>query len=139
MNVVRETNIAQPVDRVWSVLADFGKISRWADNVDHSSLATEQEDGIGAVRRVQVGRTALLETIVEWEPGSGLAYSIDGLPIVREVVNAWKLEDVGGTTRVSLASRIDSNPLVGWIISRVLARESRNLLAGLTAYVEGTE
>ncbi len=139
MNVVEKTRIARSPERIWAVLADFGRLSRWAPNVDHSSLLTEQSEGVGAVRRVQLGRNALLERIIEWQAGSGLAYAIEGLPpVVHRVVNAWRLEDAGGTTDVSLTSRIDANPVLGWVVGRVLARESRKLLGGLKAHVEGT-
>jgi len=138
VNVVEQTRVAASPERVWAALADFGHISRWADNVDHSTLLTDRRDGVGAVRRVQLGRNALLETIVEWEPGSGLAYSVEGLPpVVRGVVNAWSLEDAGGATVVRLTARIDANPLVGLVVGRVMGRELRRLVTGLKAHVEG--
>ena len=49
-------------DEVWAALADFGSLSVWADFVDHSSLLTEQTEGIGMTRRIQMGRATVVET-----------------------------------------------------------------------------
>jgi carbon monoxide dehydrogenase subunit G len=136
MKVVEQIRIARPREVVWDVLADFGNLSRWARNVDHSSLVTTQHRGVGAARRIQMGRVVLIERVVEWETGASLAYAVEGLPIVRGVVNGWTLETAGGTTKVSLTSRIDSNPVVGWVVGRVLSRDLRKLLDGLKSYVE---
>ena len=136
MKVTERIRIGRPPGRVWDVLADFGQLSRWARNVDHSSLVTTQREGVGAARRVQVGRVVLIERVVTWEPNASLAYALEGLPVVRGVVNAWTLEDDGGATKVSLSSRIDANPVVGWVMGRVLARDLRKLLAGLKSYAE---
>ena len=136
MQVVERARVDRSPAAVWAVLADFGAINRWADNVVHSNLVTEQRDGIGAVRRVQVGRNALLERIVVWEPGVRVGYDIEGLPIVRRVTNTWHLEEAGATTQLSLTSHVDTVPIVRRIIGQVLAMESRKLLAGLKAHVE---
>ena len=82
VEIVERRTIARQRDDVWAALAAFDDISTWAPNVDHSCLTTEQADDIGATRRVQVGRNAMLEEIVDWQPGRELAYSITGLPPV---------------------------------------------------------
>jgi uncharacterized protein YndB with AHSA1/START domain len=141
-DVTQATSIACPPEDVWAVLADFGGISRWAPNVDHSCLTTSQREGAGAVRRVQVGRNALLERVVEWEPGERLAYAIVGLPpVVRAAVNTWSLEADSGATRVTLRTRVDTGPrppqhLVARAIGRVMGKASVQMLAGLKAHLE---
>ena len=85
MKVVESLRIDRPPAKVWEVLADFGALDQWAGRVDHSSLVTTQRSGLGAVRRVQVGRITLLERIVEWEPRVRIGYDIEGLPIVRRL------------------------------------------------------
>ncbi|NNE12873.1 MAG: SRPBCC family protein [Ilumatobacter sp.] len=142
VEVVEESRIARPADAVWATLADFDGIARWAPNVDHSSLTTAQAEGVGAVRRVQVGRNALLERVTGWEPGQQLAYQIDGLPpVVRSVTNTWELTSTGDDTSVSLTTRIDagSRPpqqLVARVVGRAMAKASRQMLAGLQHHVE---
>ncbi|NIR40417.1 MAG: SRPBCC family protein [Actinobacteria bacterium] len=140
--IAEKTSIARSPEQVWAALADFGGISRWAPNVDHSCLTTGQHEGVGSVRRVQVGRNALLERVVEWEPGLHLGYRIEGLPpVVRSAVNTWRITGSGEATTVTLTSRIDAGPrppqqVVARVFGRVLARSSRQMLAGLKAHVE---
>ena len=143
--VSESVEIAGSRDEVWAVLADFGAIVEWAPNVDHSCLTTADGEGVGATRRVQVGRNALLERIVEWSPGDALAYELDGLPpIVRSATNRWSLAGEGATTSVTLTTSIDtgSRPpqrAVGRVVGRSLAKASRQMLDGLKAQVEAAQ
>ena len=118
VEVVEESIIARSPEVVWAALADFGSISRWAPNVDHSCLTTEQRDGVGAGRRVQVGRQAVLEHIVDWEPARRLAYAIDGLPpVVRSVTNTWTLEGTGTSTTGNRSSLVMSVMIVSTLLA----------------------
>ena len=140
--VVVESSIACSPDEVWAALADFGAIARWAPNVDHSCATTEPGEGVGAERRIQVGRNALLERVVAWEPGHRLAYEIEGLPpVIRSVANTWELDGSDGSTTVTLTSRIDTGPrpprqLIARVVGRTLGTASREMLAGLKAHLE---
>lgn len=145
--VTRSTTVAASPETVWATLAAFGDLARWASNVDHSCLLREPDPGVGAgvgtVRRVQTGRTTLLETVETWEPGRRLSYRIEGLPpVLRHVRNEWRLTpDAGGTT-VRLTTTVDAGPrppqrLVARLVGARLARESDSMLAGLRAAVEG--
>jgi uncharacterized protein YndB with AHSA1/START domain len=139
--VVEGVSIACPRADVWAVLAEFDGISGWAPNVDHSCLTTIAADGVGATRRIQTGRTTVLETVTEWEPQRRLAYTISGLPpVVRSVTNAWRLDARGDTTDVTLTSTVDAGPrppqqLVARIVCRVLAKASRQMLGGLERHL----
>ncbi len=137
----RNAVVAADADAVWAVLEDFGAISKWAPNVDHSCLMSEQTEGVGAVRRVQVGRSSLVERVVEWTPDLALAYSIEGLPpVIRTVVNTWSLMEMASGTRVSLTSRVNAGPrppqqLIARIAAQRLARASEIMLAGLERHL----
>lgn len=149
MSVVDRTiEIPASPDEVWAVLADLGSIGAWADNVDHSCLLRGGDDGsgagIGATRRVQVGRRALVERVVIWEPTRRLAYEIEGLPpVVRRVQNEWRLEGVDGDagdrpsrTTVTLETTVDCGArppqkLVARLLANRLAKDSETMLAGL--------
>jgi uncharacterized protein YndB with AHSA1/START domain len=141
-DVAEHLSIERPPDAVWAALADFGGISRWAPNVDHSCLTTEQAQGVDTVRRVQVGRSALLERVVAWEPNRRLAYAIEGLPSsVRSVTNTWTLEGSGSSTSVTLTSCVEAGQraplkLAARVVARVLAKASQQMLAGLQAHLE---
>ncbi len=64
-DIDRNRSIAADPNAVWDVLADFGSISSWADNLDHSCILNHGSDPVGTTRRVQIGRNALVERIIE--------------------------------------------------------------------------
>lgn len=142
---VEVTRIEVSRDRVWAVLADFGAIAAWASNVDHSCLTTEQSMGVDCVRRVQVGRNALLERVIDWQDRERLAYAIEGLPsVVRSAVNSWALEAHGDSTTVTLTTQINTGPrppqqLVARVLRKAMGKASREMLAGLKTHVEQVE
>ena len=129
-------------DAVWTVLADFGHLAEWARDVDHSCLTTEQAEGIGAARRVQVGPLTLVETVTEWEGGRSLAYTLDGLPpFVRRAVNRWVLEPAGPDhTTITLTLDMTPGPRppmwpATMIATAVVRRATDRMLGGLTEAV----
>ena len=145
-SVSRGGSIPTSTAAVWDALADFGSIVVWAPNVDHSSLLTDQESGLGAARRIQAGRTTLVETVTEWTPPTStdpgvLTYSLTGLPkVIRSVTNSWRLDADGDRTAVTLTSTVDAGPrpprkLVARIVARKLAAASDEMIAGLTAHM----
>ncbi|OBH54783.1 cyclase [Mycobacterium colombiense] len=149
MTEIRRTRtIAAPVENIWNVLADFGSISAWAGNVDHSCVLHAGRNGqpVGTARRVQVKRDALVERITEFEPPRALAYDIDGLPRrLRSVSNRWTLAPAGSArhpgTRVTLTSTVELGPrpihkLAERVLCSFLARQSDTMLAGLANRLE---
>ena len=130
---------ASPAD-IWSVLADFGAISSWAGNVDHSCILFAGPGGgpLGTARRVQIKHDALVERIIEFDPPRALAYEIEGLPRrLRRLINRWTVEPAGpDTTAVTLTSTVDigsggPQKLAERMLCRFLARQSDTMLAGL--------
>ena len=129
------------------MLADFGAISTWAGNVDHSCLLEHGPDGpaVGTTRRVQVGRDALVERITEFIAPTSLAYDIEGLPRrLRRVANRWTVTpSASGGTDVTLTSTVDigSNPVAGLAeraMCRFMSKQSEAMLSGLAEQVEGS-
>lgn len=147
--VERQATIAGSPDAVWSVLSDFGAISGWAGNVDHSCLLSEQGHDVGAVRRIQSGRTTVVESVERWEPGVALAYSITGLPpVIRSVTNTWLLTpddpSLPTSTTVTLVTEIDTGPrpaqrAIAKVVGRKLAQASVQMLDGLAARMRATQ
>jgi uncharacterized protein YndB with AHSA1/START domain len=134
-----------PVDRVWEVLAELDDISTWAPSVvDHSSSMGGPDGGIGAARRVQTGRTTIVETVERWDPPKVLAYRLDGLPrALQRVTNEWRLEPVGDQTQVTLTTTVEvgSRPpqrLVERVALRRMEKVSDGLLDGLADHVAPT-
>lgn len=144
--ISRSRTIAAHPQAIWDLLADFGSLSSWAKNVDHSCVLNHGPDGgpLGTTRRVQVGRNAIVERITEFDPPATLAYRIEGLPTrLRKVTNRWVLRPAGATTVVTLTSTIEigKNPLARVaerIVSRAMAMQSDTMLAGLAHRWENT-
>ena len=143
--VSRTRTVAATPHDVWEVLADFGAISSWAPNVDHSCLLGHGTDcpALGTSRRVQVGRDTFVESITELRPDTALAYDIAGLPRrLRRVGNRWTLRPgPSGRTEVTLTSTVEiaDNPvarIAERAMCRFLARQSDTMLTGLAQRVE---
>ncbi|RDH79621.1 SRPBCC family protein [Mycolicibacterium moriokaense] len=142
-DVSRSRTIAAPPQAIWDVLADFGSLSSWAEDVDHSSILRHGPDGpLATSRRVQIGRNTIVEQIIDFDPPVTLAYRISGLPTrVHTAVNRWTLSPQSAATTVTLTSTIgvDAGPLSGAVeklVCRGLARQSDRLLAGLAHRLE---
>jgi hypothetical protein len=144
-DIQRTRIIAARGQEVWDVLADFGAIGSWADNVDHSCILSSGVDGaqVGTTRRVQVKRDTLVERIIEFDPPHVLAYDIEGLPrLLRRVINRWTLAaSAGDSSVVTLTSTVEIGPrppqkLAERVVCRVMARQSDSMLAGLASRLE---
>jgi len=131
---------------VWEVLADFGSLSAWARNVDHSCLLQHGADGVavGTTRRVQIGRNTLVERITECVPAATLGYDIQGLTRrLHRVANRWTLEPAApGFTAVSVTTTVEigTNPVAQVAeraMCRLMMKQSDVMLAGLSQRVEG--
>lgn len=145
IEITRTRTIAAKPQAVWDLLADFGAISTWADNVDHSCLLERQgDDGpVGTTRRIQTRRRTVVERIVEYDAPTTLAYDIEGLPSrLRTVRNRWHIQAVDdGSTAVALTTTVDVGPrppqqLVARVVGRVLAKQSDVMLTGLADHLE---
>lgn len=142
--ITRTRTVAAPAERVWAVLADFGAISSWAPNVDHSCLLDHGGDAsaVGTTRRVQVGRNALVERITESAQPTVLAYAIEGLPRrLGRVANRWDVTSAGGGTDVTLTTTVEiaANPIARIAeraLCRFMATQSDTMLTGLAQRVE---
>jgi uncharacterized protein YndB with AHSA1/START domain len=138
----RTCTIAAPIEEIWDVLADFGAISSWADNVEHSCILVTVPQPVGTARRLQVGRDTLIEQIIEFDPPHTLAYRIEGLPRrLGRLTNRWTLQPAGTSTTVTLTSTVEigsrvDQQLAERVMCRMLARQSEAMLAGLAQRME---
>jgi hypothetical protein len=142
-DIDRSRRITADPQSVWDVLADFGSISSWADNIDHSCILNQGSEPLGTTRRVQIGRNALVETITEFDTARTLAYDVEGLPKhVRRFNNRWRLRPVSyGGTVVTLTSTVEIGSgairkLAERAVCRVQVRQSDIMLAGLANRLE---
>ncbi|MGA7050682.1 MAG: SRPBCC family protein [Mycobacterium sp.] len=143
----RTRSIAAPAQKIWDLLADFGALSSWADNADHSCILFRGAHGgpVGTARRVQIKREALVEQITEFDPPRALSYDIEGLPsCLRRVTNRWTLAaPTFDSSVVTLTSTVDIGAhapkrLAEHVLCHYLARQSDSMLAGLANRLENT-
>lgn len=143
---VRRTRIIEAAPQtVWNVLADFGSISSWAANVDHSCVLENGPGGsaVGTSRRVQTGRNTLVERITGFSAPSTLSYGIEGLPRrLGRLANRWDVRPATeGRTEVTLTSTVEigGGPLARGterLVCRAMARQSDAMLTGLARKTE---
>jgi uncharacterized protein YndB with AHSA1/START domain len=142
----RSRTIAAEAQAIWDVLADFGAISSWADNVDHSCLLSPAAEGVGVgtTRRVQVGRDTLVERITDFRPPHALAYDVQGFTRrLRRLNNRWTLDPTSHGTVVTLTTTIEigQNPLQRFAesaVARASVRQLDAMLTGLAHRLEGS-
>lgn len=141
--VTRTAAMPVEADAVWEVLADFGAIVTWADFVEHSTLLRAGPIEPGLTRRVQMGRTVVLERVIDVDAPNAIQYAIEGLPErISSVQNRWTIDADGACgSRVSIATTVAIGPrppqqLAERVLGRVLARRSDEMLTGLATYLE---
>ncbi|MEE2768691.1 MAG: SRPBCC family protein [Actinomycetota bacterium] len=131
-------------EAVWATLTAFDRIAEWAEDVDHSSLLTDQASGVGTTRRIQQGANAITETIVNWQEPTCLAYRVDGLPpIFRQVINQWDLTEEGERTQANLTVQVTATrppaAIAAQIVARAIGRVNARILDGLQVEMELTQ
>ena len=140
----RSRDIDATPERLWEVLADFGALASWVPMIQHTCPLSEQTEGVGTVRRVQVQRQTLVETVTIWTPPTTLAYTIEGLPPIAGVpVTTWQLTPQGASTSVTVSTELDTgrNPvrlLVGRKVLERLGLAAEFMLAGLAERAESS-
>jgi len=135
------TSSATPED-IWAVLGNYFGLSSWATGINHSSPLTATPAGPGAVRRVQVGASVLIETVTTWEPKHAMTYTIAGLPpLALHVENRWRLTprpDRGTDISLELAIEPVPRPIARLLVramQRRMASANRGLVNDLVAAV----
>jgi len=140
----RSTMVAAAPETVWEVLADFGAVSRWVPMIQHSCLLSDQTDGVGTLRRVQIARQTLVERVTTWDPPNALEYDIEGLPpVVGTAHNRWYITATPEGSTVTLTTEIATgrNPAKVLIAKKALEKmsiASDFMLAGLAEVLDAT-
>ena len=141
IHIERSSEIAATPAEIWEVLADFGALASWVPMIQHTCPLSDQTEGVGTVRRVQVQRQTLVETVTVWSPPDTLTYTIEGLPPIAGVpVTTWRQIANGPSTRVTVSTDLNTgrNPirrLVGRKVLERLGLAAEFMLAGLAARV----
>ena len=139
IELTQSRELTSSPQEIWAVLSDFAAISRWASNVDHACLMSEQTSGRGMVRRIQSSRNVVIETVTTWQPEKTLAYTIEGLPpVIKSLTNTWTLKKITQGTKVTLITRIDAGPrppqiLIAKAVGKKMSQAAEQMLSGLVA------
>ena len=106
---------------VWALVVDATGYPRWGPWNDGGYRSQDDEENeVGAVRWLRLGRTTTVEKVVEVDPGRRLAYTVvAGIP-VRDYRAQVDLEPVPGGTRIRWAASWD-----GTILGRMVHRKLR--------------
>lgn len=138
------TEIRAPIGAVWSVLADFGGVAKWAPYMRDSRLIGEQRAGVGTQRGMRhTWGFRFEEVVTEWKDGCGFSFDVHRAPFpMHNVSEVWLAEAENGfsvvVTRVRYSTRIGfAGRIFDWLLLRfVVRREMRAGLRGLKYYVE---
>ncbi|NKI34174.1 SRPBCC family protein [Wenzhouxiangella sp. XN79A] len=120
--------IALPIDRAFELLADHADYHRFP-GITRSELlqeGTPAPNGLGALRRVALGRVVLDEEITGFEPPDRLAYRVIASKPVEVVHEGGVIEltEVPEGTRIRWRSTFELKiPLVGGLVTRRAARQ----------------
>ena len=142
--LTEQTSIQAQDEELWSVMADFGGVYKWAPYMHKSALVGCQMTGVGTCRFLRhVWGFILEEVVTEWTEGKGFSFDVYRAPYpMKNVHESWIAGRENGhatvLTRVNYEMRLGLlGRLLDWILVRhVVQREMRTGLLGLKEYVE---
>jgi uncharacterized protein YndB with AHSA1/START domain len=115
--------IDAPPERVFSWIYDGDRLLQWLPNLVENEVLTAERNGIGSrFRQVYVENGRRMEMVGEvtgYEQGRFLACDIHGRPFDLKV--AYRLEDLGGRTRLTQDSEVILKNLPMKIVMALLA------------------
>ena len=125
-----EAHSTAPRPVVWRLLSDVTTWPTWAD-IDEATYDQPGEPpphGLGAVRRLRIGRLRSRETVLLFQPDQHFAYDYVGTLPLRDYRADVTLTETGTGTTIRWHSEFTSKiPLTGWLLRRGLTRVLRTL------------
>jgi len=129
-------HVAEPPQRVFERVSEPDLLDAWLADFRASRWLESGEGGPGALREVRLKTIAVHERVIAWEPGERFAFAIEkaSLPILRHMVEDFRLEPSAGGTRVlwtiAYAPRLFARPLTPILrprFARMFAAAAGNL------------
>ena len=143
-----QIHIHAPRSAVWKALAAFDRISDWEPGYASSEYATDQREGVGTSRDVQVetplGARHVLHVVTHWDSGVELGWeALDAdVPLIDTAEAVVRLTTSGDTTIVDteFTYNLKYGPL-GRVVDRLVMRKQMKgavtgFLRSLKAHVE---
>jgi ligand-binding SRPBCC domain-containing protein len=117
---VIERTVNIPIERVWSIIADFSK----APTPDISVVVEKKVDpkaaGVGTIRRVTIGKVCVQEILDSANPPNAFTYRILSRAPMKEYRGTVTFTDMGGKTLIRWSADLKPKiPLTGAICCRV--------------------
>ena len=133
--------------KVWEIVSNLRDIYKFHPGVSKSYYTTDNTEGVGAARICELQPAGkILETVKNWEDGSGFLLQIDPIekaPPVKEFSGHFQLEEVNThTTQVSLTIKYEMKlGLIGDFLNKLIIRSKMEegidaLLTGLKVHTE---
>jgi len=143
----KQITINASKQKVWDIVSNLGDIYKFHPGVSKSYYTTEEAEGVGAARICELLPAGkILETVKNWEEGSGFLLQIDPIekaPPVKNFCGHFELEEINHhSTKVSLTIRYRMKlGIAGNILNKLVIRSKmedgiEDLLTGLRVYTE---
>jgi Polyketide cyclase / dehydrase and lipid transport len=137
-----ELDTPASIEALWDTLEDSATWASWGpwntSEVERSGDTTRA--GVGAVRRLRIGRRVLREQTSYSEPMRELRYRVlEGLP-VRDYEGVVELQRLGSTTHVTWRSSFRGKPSVlGPLLRRSLQSQFPGIVQAFAAAAEARD
>ncbi|MFQ6011501.1 MAG: SRPBCC family protein [Nitrososphaerales archaeon] len=129
--------INAPQSVVWTILADFGGLSKWSPLVITSTSISPMNQGPNSERAYDMQMLgSLTETAIEWEEGTGYTVQVKGVASLPYLTTKMSLSEQGGQTVVLAESELRGNEPELETMGRKIKGILQVTLQGLKEYVE---
>ena len=133
--------------KLWNIISDLGRIDKFHPGVQKSYYTNSLEQGFGAARICELQPSGkILETVKEWNDGSGFVLQIEPIekaPPVKNFEGNFELEEINlQKTRVSITINYDMKfGSIGILLNKLIIQSKieegiDSLLTGLKLHAE---
>jgi len=137
-----EVDTPASVESVWETLQDYGTWSSWGpwDTSEVERPGDTSPAGVGAIRRLGIGRRVLREETSLFEPMSEMRYRVlSGIP-VSDYEGVVKVRADGSTTHITWSSSFRGKPsILGPLIRRSLQSQFPGIVRACAAAAEARD
>ena len=137
-----ELDTPASLEALWQTLEDYETWSSWgpwtASEIERPGDTTPP--GVGAIRRLTIGRRVLRERTSLFEPMHEMRYQVlEGIP-VRDYEGVVRLRPDGSTTHITWSSSFRGKPsILGPLVRRSLQSQFPGIVRGFAAAAEARD
>ena len=141
MHKVSATTVANiDIENAWQKLSDLSKAHFYVPDLTDTTITTQQSTGVGTSRIVYSQRPPLIETVIEWNEGTGFALrlhhqdkqgnDIDGVPpmFAQAKFNYSISAESDSTTRLTNSMEFDMKwGIVGGALAKLITKPMQQM------------